>query len=109
MTNWTANDPNVRISNPVGVGYSSHPEHVRDLLLQTAREHSAVLKEPAPDVIFTDYGDSSINFALRVWTTTRAHTPMVLKSDLYFAIFKVFADQGIELPFSATRSAPALF
>jgi small-conductance mechanosensitive channel len=99
VTNWTANDPNVRIAIPVGVGYSSNPEQVRDVLLQTARGHSAVLKEPAPDVIFTDYGDNSINFSLRVWTSTRAHTPLVLKSDLYFSIFKVFADQGIELPF----------
>lgn len=99
VTNWTANDPNVRISLPVGVAYSSDPEFVRTLLLQAAKEHPAVLKEPAPDVIFTDYGDNSINFSLRIWTSTRAHTPMVLKSDLYFALFKLFSEHGIELPF----------
>lgn len=58
-----------------------------------------MLKEPAPDVIFTDYGDSSIDFSLRVWTSTQAHTPLVLKSDLYFALFKLFGENGIELPF----------
>ena len=99
VTNWTANDPNVRVSLPVGVGYSSDPEVVRGLLLQAAAAHPEVLDEPKPDVIFTDYGDNSINFALRVWTSDRAHTPLVLKSDLYFAIFKLFGEHGIELPF----------
>ena len=99
VTNWTANDPNVRIAIPVGVGYSSDPGQVRELLLQTAATHPDVLAEPKPDVIFTDYGDSSLNFVLRVWTSSQAHTPLILKSDLYFTLFKVFADRGIELPF----------
>lgn len=99
VTNWTANDPDVRISLPVGVGYNSDPETVRRILLEAAEQHPDVLKQPTPDVIFTDYGDNSINFALRVWTSSRAHTPLVLKSDLYFALFRMFGEQGIELPF----------
>lgn len=99
VTNWTANDPNVRIGLPVGVGYSSDPDLVRRILLQAADSHPMVLKEPAPDVIFTDYGDSTLNFTLRVWTAERSHTPAVLKSDLYFTLFKMFAEHGIELPF----------
>jgi small-conductance mechanosensitive channel len=99
VTNWTANDPNVRIIVPVGVGYGSDPEKVRELLLQAASVHEDVLAEPRSDVIFTDYGDNSLNFSLRVWTSSRAHTPFVLKSDLYFALFKLFRENGIELPF----------
>ena len=99
VTNWTANDPNVRLSLPVGVAYDSDPEKVRELLLQAAEAHPEVLKEPRPDVIFTDYGDNSINFSLRVWTSERAHTPLILKSDLYFSLFRVFRENGIELPF----------
>ena len=99
VTNWTANDPSVRVSLPVGVGYNSDPEQVRTLLLQAASSHQEVLLEPKPDVIFTDYGDNSINFVLRVWTDKRAHTPAILKSDLYFAIFKLFRDAAVELPF----------
>ena len=99
VTNWTANDPNVRLSLPVGVGYDSDPEKVRELLLQAAEAHPEVLKEPRPDVIFTDYGDNSINFSLRVWTSARAHTPLILKSDLYFSLFRMFRENGIELPF----------
>ena len=99
VTNWTANDPNVRISLPVGVGYNSDPEQVRSLLLKAAMAHPAVLADPRPDVVFTDYGDNSLNFALRVWTSTLAHAPIILKSDLYFALFKLFTEHHIELPF----------
>ena len=99
VTNWTANDPTVRVSLPVGVGYSSDPEKVREVLLEAARTNPDVLQDPAPDVIFTNYGDNSINFSLRIWTSARAHTPLVLKSDLYFALFKMFNERGIELPF----------
>lgn len=99
VTNWTANDPNVRISISVGVGYNSNPEQVRDLLLQAALAHSDVLSDPKPDVIFAGYGDNSLDFRLRVWTSSQSHTPLILKSDLYFAVFKIFSDRGIELPF----------
>ncbi len=99
VTNWTANDANVRINLAVGVSYNSSPERIRDLLLQAADAHPDVLPEPKPEVIFTDYGDNSINFSLRVWTASHAHTPLVLKSDLYFSIFDLFKKEGIELPF----------
>ena len=99
VVNWTANDPTVRIGLPVGVGYGSDPELVRKLLLKAAAEHPHVLKQPAPDVIFTDYGDNSLNFMLRMWTSEQSHTPAILKSDLYFSLFKAFVENGIEIPF----------
>lgn len=99
VTNWTANDRCVRITLAVGTSYSSDPEEVRRLLLQVADEHRDVLKDPAPDVIFTDFGDSSLDFELRVWTMNQVRTPQILKSDLYFAIFKLFQQKNIEIPF----------
>ena len=99
VTNWTANDANVRIHLPVGVGYDSDPEKVRALMLAAAEAHPEVLPEPAPLVVFTGYGDNSLNFELWVWTATRAHAPMLLKSDLYFALFGMFKQNRIELPF----------
>jgi small-conductance mechanosensitive channel len=99
VINWTANDPRVRLNMPVGVGYASDPEEVRRLLLEVALANPNVLKDPPPDVIFTDFGDSSLNFSLRIWTESKVHNPAVLKSDLYFAIFRVMTEQKIELPF----------
>jgi small-conductance mechanosensitive channel len=99
VTNWTANDARIRVGVDVGVGYSSDPAKVREILLTAAREHPEVLDDPAPDVVFTGYGDNSLNFTLRVWTEKRSHTPLVLKSDLYFTLFERFGSAKIELPF----------
>lgn len=99
VTNWTANDSQVRIGLPVGVSYNSDPEKVRGILLRAAQDNPNVLQDPAPDVIFTDYGDSSINFTLRIWTELQSHSPLNLKSDLYFTLFKMFEQENIELPF----------
>lgn len=99
VTNWTANDRQVRISVGVGVGYGSDPKVVRDILLRVAKANADVLPDPAPDVMFKDFGDSTLDFELRVWTVQQVQTPVVLKSDLYFAIFDAFQKAQIELPF----------
>jgi small-conductance mechanosensitive channel len=99
VTNWTANDRSVRLKLAVGTSYSSDPEEVKRLLLEVSKAHPDVLAYPEPDVIFCDFGDSSLDFELRVWTTNQVRTPQILRSDLYFAIFKVFSKAGIEIPF----------
>ena len=99
VTNWTANDSCVRINLPVGVSYNAEPEQVRRILVDIAGKHPEILKSPAPEVVFTEFGDSSLNFELRVWTERRVQTPKVLKSDLYFAIFAAFREHDIEIPF----------
>ena len=99
VTNWTANDRRVRLTLPVGTSYSSDPEKVRRLLLRVAGEHPDVLAAPPADVVFTAFGDSSLDFELRVWTTSQTRTPQILKSDLYFSIFSLFKQEDIELPF----------
>jgi small-conductance mechanosensitive channel len=99
ITNWTANDRQVRFAIPLGVSYDSNPEEVRDILLQVALAHPDVLAHPAPDVRFVAFGDSSLNFELRVWTTRQVQTPHVLTTDLYFSIFRAFRERGIEIPF----------
>jgi small-conductance mechanosensitive channel len=99
VTNWTANDRQVRISMPVGVSYGSNPKVVREVLVGVARSHADVLAYPEPEVIFTEFGDSSLNFELRIWTIQQVQTPQRLKSDLYFAIFEAFRKANIEIPF----------
>ena len=99
VTNWTANDRRVRIKVPLGVSYSSDPAVVREILLGIARSQPEILDDPGPDVIFHGFGDSSLDFELRVWTEDSLRTPMILKSNLYYAIFRAFAEHAIEIPF----------
>ena len=116
VTNWTANDRSVRINVPLGVSYDSDPKHVRSVLLRVARDHPDVLDTPPSDVVFTGFGDNSIDFELRVWTTKQVTTPKVIASDLYFELFAAFKEEGLEIPFpqrdlhlrSGLQTVPAL-
>ncbi len=99
VINWSHSDRNIRFNIPVGVSYNEDPEKIKKLLLEVADENSGVLKNPLSEVLFDKYDDSSINFNLRVWTTEYISKPQVLKSQLYYEIFKRFRTAGIEIPF----------
>ena len=99
VVNWSYTNRNVRFNFPVGVSYGSDPEQVRSVLLEVARAHHGVLKEPGPSVLFDSFGDSALNFVLRVWTRDFSTVPGVLRSELYFSISRAFKEQGIEIPF----------
>jgi small-conductance mechanosensitive channel len=99
VTNWSYGDPKVRLRLPIGVAYGSDVEKLRRVLLEVAAEHSSVLKEPAPVVRFLEFGDSSLNFELAVWTIDMAHCPTRFRSDLNFAIERKLRENNIEIPF----------
>lgn len=99
VINWSLHDRNVRFNFPVGVAYKEDPGQIRRLLLEVVKATPGVLNKPAPDVLFEDYGESSLNFNLRVWTSEYSDRPRVLKSILYYAIFEKFKEHGIEIPY----------
>src|SRR5882762_9851481 len=57
VTHWTYGDPRVRFRLPVGVAYGSDVNKVREVLITAAREHSATLSEPAPNVYLEKFGE----------------------------------------------------
>ena len=99
VINWSHNDRNIRFNIPVGVSYNEDPAEVKKILLQVADENEHILKTPEPYVFFDEFGDSSLNFSLAIWTATHTDKPRRLKTELYFDIFAKFKDQGIEIPF----------
>lgn len=68
LTNWTMFDRTRRIEVTVGVAYGADPNQVIELLHAAARATPGVSEEPKPAAQLTGYGDSSLQFALRVWT-----------------------------------------
>lgn len=99
VINWSHSDRMVRFNFPVGVSYKEDPEKVKNMLLEVAKNNPGVRNTPEADVLFDEYADSSINFTLRVWTSEYINRPKVLKSQLYFEIFKKFGQEGVEIPF----------
>jgi len=99
VINWSYTDRNVRFSIPVGVAYKEDPENVKRLLLEVAESEDGVLKDPPPYVLLDGFGDNTINFNLSVWTNKYITTPGILKSKLYYEIFKKFKGNNISIPF----------
>jgi potassium efflux system protein len=98
VTNWTHGDRSMRIELPVGVNYGTPPKEAIKLLEATARAHPEVLREPAPQVIFVGFGDSSINFELRAWTDEFANA-LRIRTDLASAVYDAVNEAGMSFPF----------
>lgn len=98
VINWTRGERKNRLRFPVGVAYGSDVETVRETLLETAASVDKVLEDPEPQVVFQEFGDSSLNFELRVWVGD-ASDRISVRDELNTAINKVFVEKGIEMPF----------
>ena len=101
VTNFMLGDIRGRAVVRVGVAYGSDTEKVRYILMQVAEENELVVKDgssPRPAVLFRGFGDSSLDFELRVhlYDVDRRLSTI---SDINFAIDKAFREEGIEIPF----------
>ena len=99
VTNWSHGDPKVRIRVPVGVAYGSDLKLLQRLLLEAAAEHPKALRDPSPVVLFTEFGDSSLNFELGVWTQEMTAIPIHFTSEMNFIIDQKLRENDIEIPF----------
>ena len=98
VQNWTHSDTIGRVKIPVGVSYDSDPRQVEEILVTCARENKDVLGTPAPWVVFSDFGASSLDFELRAYLRDVDRVIRV-SSRLRFEIFDALKAAGIEIPF----------
>ena len=98
VKNFTKSDRLVQVVAPIGVSYKSDPELVSRLAKETSLQHELVLKDPPPELVFLGYGESSLDFNLLVSVRSPEKT-IQIRSDLYYMLWKVFAENGIEIPF----------
>jgi len=70
VTNWTLSSSITRLIVPVGIAYGSDTDSAREIMLDAVRDLPKVLNTPAPNVLFTGFGDSSLNFEVRVFLNT---------------------------------------
>jgi small-conductance mechanosensitive channel len=98
VENMSHSDPKLRIQVDVGVAYGTDPYLVREALLEAANVTEDILEVPEPDVLFSQFGDSSLMFVLRVWID-RPVLQLKVKSELHYAIVDQFKSRGITIPF----------
>ncbi len=114
VTNWTLGNTWGRIKIPIGVAYGSDVETVIEILLEVANKNAEVITDmnvikksdaiegdpdlSYPSVLFLDFGDSSLDFELRV-IIRDINLRRYVTSDLNRAINAAFTEKGIEIPF----------
>ena len=87
-----------RVDVPLGIAYKEDVDAARAALLAVATADAEVLRDPAPEVIVTELGDSSVNLQVRVWIADAAEERGVFARVLE-ASKKALDQAGIEIPF----------
>lgn len=100
VVNWTLVDRLLRCIVRIGVAYGSDVAEVKSLLERLMRAQSDILVEPAPEVVFEDFGDSALIFEAYFWVqlsdTVSART---VRSDLRMAMDTAFREAGISIAY----------
>jgi len=100
VTNWTHSDNRVRRVVKVGVAYGSPVRRVAELLLECMQRHGQVLKDPEPRVLFEDFGDNALVFAMYFWLEMRPNVnSSVVMSDLRFMMHRSLEEAGIGIAY----------
>ena len=99
LTNWTYSNRNVRFTITVGVAYGSDTRLVTRLLGEIADRHSQVAQLPKPQVFFTSFGNSALDFELRFWVDVLKDNAAQISSDLRHMIAESFVEQGVVIAF----------
>jgi len=97
VTNWSYEDPRVRLHLTIPVSYQSDIQQVQRLLCKAAETHPRVLKNPLSQVLITRFGESAIQFDLEVWVSHAKGGAEIL-SELHYAIFHLLKEHGIGMP-----------
>lgn len=83
-----------------GVGYSSDLEMVRDLTIETIEDIFPQRGNEEVELMFQEFGDSSINYVLRFWTdVTKNRDILIAQNTAIIAIKKAYDAKGINIPF----------
>jgi potassium efflux system protein len=98
LVNWSLSDAVLRIEIPVGIAYGSDTVRAQRVLEEVAMRNEDVLKEPPPYALFRGFGNSSLDFELRVFSPDVSRYLKIVHA-LHMEIDRAFRAEGIEIAF----------
>ena len=99
VVNWSHGDTLVRLEVKFGVHYDSNPHEVKEIAQKAAVRPERVVEEPAPIAHLIEFGDSSLNFALRFWIRDAQRGVTNMRGAVMLEIWDAFKENGIKIPF----------
>jgi len=100
VINWTLIDKTIRTVLRIGVAYGSPVREVERLIYEAVNGHDSIKHEPAPMVVFEDFGDNALAFEVYFWCDVAGERQLrQIRSDLRFKITDLFTEHGITIAF----------
>ena len=87
-----------RVDVVMGISYSSNVELAKNLIKKVFANNELILKNPAPFVEVSNYGESSIDLTVRAWSNRNDYWTVYYY--LLNEIKKEFDENGIQIPFN---------
>ncbi len=98
IVNYTIISTKIRVRINIGVSYDADIEKAKDLINSVAGTLPWVSKDPPPQVVVRNFGESSVDLQLRVWIDD-ARKRMDTISSVTDKVKEVFDKNGIEIPY----------
>lgn len=98
VQNWTLTSAVTRLTLKVGIAYGSDVARAQRLMLDAVQSNEQVLDSPEPTALFAGFGDSTLDFEIRVFVG-RVEQRLPTLHDLYVALNATLEEAGIEIPF----------
>ncbi|MEH6444305.1 MAG: mechanosensitive ion channel domain-containing protein [Oceanospirillaceae bacterium] len=98
LINWSLSDAITRVVVHVGVAHGSDTELVHRLILQAANSNYRVLQSPAPEVFFTTFGNSTLDFELRFFVDSLSDRNLAIH-EINQQINQAFKQQSVSIAF----------
>ena len=86
-----------RVDMTFGIGYDDDLKKAKLILVEMVNNDARILKDPAPQVVLSELGDSSVNFAVRVWVKQEDFWGVYF--DFQEQVKLTFDEQGISIPY----------
>jgi small conductance mechanosensitive channel len=96
LTNFSA-EPLRRVDWKFGIAYGDDMENFKKAINDFIAEDKRILKDPEPFMALSELGDSSVNFAVRVWVEAADYWGVFF--DMNEKVYKRFADYKLNIPF----------
>ncbi len=88
-----------RTTLALGVGYDDDLDAAQKLILETVTGTDGVAGDPAPQALVHEFGDSSINYAVRFWHASPVAQEWKVRDEVARRLKRALDEAGYEIPF----------
>ena len=96
MVNFST-EPTRRVDWTFGIAYGDDSNLAREVLNGLVNDEKRILQDPAPAIVLSELGDSSVNFTVRAWVNAGDFWPVFF--EMNEKVYRIFPEKGLNIPF----------